>query len=60
MPEGPVETTKLTAEPCATDVPAVGLWLVTCPAGTVALLAEEMEPTTSCAAVIAAVAAAWV
>src|SRR6185436_12773545 len=57
---GPVETTKLTAEPAALCVPAVGLWLMTEPAATVALDAVVIVPTVKPAPVIAAVAAACV
>ena len=34
---GPVETTRFTAEPVVTPTPAAGFWLLTRPAGTVAL-----------------------
>ena len=56
----PDATTKLTAEPGATVVPAPGLWLTTLPAGTVVLLAEVTAPTINPAVVIAAWAFAWV
>jgi hypothetical protein len=57
---GPVDTTSATAEPAATLVPAAGFWLITLPAGTVALDCCETAPTTSPAPVIAVVAAACV
>jgi hypothetical protein len=55
---GPLETTKLTAEPTLTLVPAVGLSLITLPAATVLLDAVVTVPTTKPAPVIAVVAAA--
>jgi hypothetical protein len=55
---GPVETTRLTAEPELTLVPATGLSLMTLPEATVALLAVVTVPTTSPAPVIDVVAAA--
>jgi hypothetical protein len=57
---GPVETTKLTAEPDATLVPAIGLSLITLPEGTVGLLALLIEPTVRPVPVIALAAAACV
>ena len=54
----PVETTRLTAEPGFTLVPALGLSLMTLPEGTVELLALVIVPTTSPAPVMAVVAAA--
>jgi hypothetical protein len=57
---GPSETTIATAEPAATLEPAVGLWLITDPAATVALLAVVTVPFVNPAAVIAACAAACV
>src|SRR4051812_23098146 len=56
----PVETVSATALPTTTSAPAAGLWLMTLPDGTVMLVAVVMVPTTSCAVVIAVVAAAWV
>jgi hypothetical protein len=56
--EGPVETTRATADPGATEAPAAGFWLMTLPAGTVALLAVVTVPRVSPAPVIAVVAAA--
>src|SRR5271170_2012698 len=55
---GPLLTVRLTAEPPATLVPATGIWLMTLPATTVALLAIVTVPTTRPAPVIAVVAAA--
>jgi len=57
---GPLETTRLTAEPALTDVPATGLSLITLPDGTVPLAAVVTVPTTRPAFVIAVVAAACV
>jgi hypothetical protein len=57
---GPLLTVKFTAEPEATLVPATGLWLITLPEGTVALLAVVMVPTVSPAPVIAVAPAACV
>jgi hypothetical protein len=57
---GPLETTKLTAEPKVTLVPAVGLSEITRPDATVALDCKVTAPTVSPAPVIAVVAAAWV
>lgn len=57
---GPVETTRLTAEPAATLLPAIGLWLMTLPEGTVLLDAVVTVPTVRPAPVIADEAAAWV
>src|SRR5204863_524995 len=57
---GPDDTTSATALPVTTCVPAVGLSLMTEPAGTVVLDAVVMAPTVKPAVVIATVAAAWV
>src|SRR4051812_34624947 len=57
---GPLETTRATAVPAATLAPAAGVSLVTCPAGTVALLALEIAPTVSPAPVSAVCAAVCV
>jgi hypothetical protein len=57
---GPVETTRLTADPEATEVPATGVSLITSPGGTVVLAAVVTVPTVSPAPVIAVVAAACV
>ena len=57
---GPVDTTMFTAEPKFTLVPAVGLWLITLPDGTVLLDAVVTVPRTKPAPVIAVVAAACV
>src|SRR4029079_4365466 len=58
--EGPSETVSATAVPGATLAPAAGLWLMTDPAGTVALFALVTAPLVRPAAVIADCAAAWV
>src|SRR5437764_1221038 len=55
---GPLETTRLTAEPLATLVPAVGLSLMTLPAATVLLDCIVTVPTVRPAPVMALVAAA--
>src|SRR6185369_11325780 len=57
---GPLETTRLTADPAFTCVPAAGLSLITLPAGTVLLAAVVTTPSTSPALVMAVVAAACV
>ena len=57
---GPVETTRLTEDPGDTDVPEVGFWLITEPAGTVLLEACVIEPTRSPTPVIEDEAAACV
>lgn len=57
---GPVETTTLTAEPAATPVPEVGLWLMTLPEATVEFDSCVTTPSASPAPVIAEVAAACV
>src|SRR5271154_4710229 len=57
---GPVETTRFTADPIATDVPATGLSLITLPDGTVLLDAVVTVPRTRPTPVIALVAAACV
>src|SRR5882762_11669416 len=57
---GPVDTTRLTADPTFTCVPAVGLSLITLPAGTVLLDAVVTVPSTSPALVMTVVAAACV
>src|SRR5205823_1183324 len=54
---GPIETTRLTAEPLATLVPAVGLSLMTLPAATVLLDCIVTAPTVRPAPVMALVAA---
>src|SRR4029079_9581284 len=59
-PAGPVETTRATALPAATDVPATGFCEITLPAGTVAEACCVIVPTTSPALMIAVVAAACV
>ena len=55
---GPDETTSETAVPPATCAPAAGFWLMTEPAGTVALDAVVTVPTVRPTPVIALVAAA--
>jgi hypothetical protein len=57
---GPVETTRFTAEPTFTLVPAVGLSLITLPFATVLLAALVTVPTTKPAPVMAVEAAACV
>src|SRR6266850_2406941 len=57
---GPDDTTSATAPPGATCVPAIGVWLITDPAGTVVLDAVVTAPTIRFAPVIAVVAAACV
>src|SRR5271156_5933453 len=57
---GPLLTVRFTAEPLATLVPAAGIWLMTSPAATVALLGVVKGPSGSPAPVIAVVAAACV
>ena len=59
-PADPEETTRFTAEPATTDVPAAGLSLITLPEGTVVLGAVVTVPTTNPAALMADVAAACV
>src|SRR5206468_2905075 len=54
------ETTRFTADPALTMVPAAGLWLITLPAGTLPLAANVTVPTINPAPVIVAVAAACV
>src|SRR3954471_9128876 len=56
----PDETVSAIALPTTTSALAVGFWLMTLPAGTVMLEAVVIVPTTSCALVIAVVAAACV
>ena len=56
----PLETTRFTAEPTLTLVPAVGLSLITLPEATVLLDAVVTVPSTKPAPVIAVVAAACV
>ena len=56
----PEETTRFTALPEATLAAAAGFWLITWPAGTVALLWVVTVPTVRLAPVIAVEAAAWV
>src|SRR6185503_15184593 len=55
---GPLDTTRLTADPAFTCVPAAGLSLITLPAGTVLLAAVVTTPSTNPALVMAVVAAA--
>src|SRR5207249_9642894 len=57
---GPDETTSATVLLIVTDVPLTGDWLITDPAGTVALDDCVIAPTTRFAPVIAVVAAACV
>ena len=57
---GPLEITRLTAEPTLTLVPAAGFSLITLPAATVLLDRWVIVPTTKPALVMAEVAAAWV
>jgi len=57
---GPLDTTRFTADPALTDVPATGLSLTTLPDGTVLLAAVVTVPTTNPAFVSAVVAAACV
>jgi hypothetical protein len=54
---GPLDTTKLTADPTFTLVPATGLSLITFPAATVLLEAVVTEPTTNPALVSEVLAA---
>ena len=54
----PEDTTKLTGLPMATLMPATGVWLMTLPAGTVALVDWVMVPVTQVALI--GVSAAWV
>src|SRR5437868_1800059 len=56
----PLETTSATALPVATFAPAAGVWLITWPAGTLALAAVVTAPTERPADVIALCAAACV
>src|SRR5208283_2570926 len=56
----PVEITRFTADPEATDVPAAGVSLITSPDGTVPEDCCVTVPTTKLAPVIAVVAAACV
>src|SRR3954469_22878705 len=56
----PDETVSAIALPTTTSAPAAGDWLMTLPDGTVMLEAVVSVPTTSCAPVIAVVAAACV
>src|SRR5205807_7471608 len=56
----PLETTRLTAEPFATLVPAAGLWLITLPEATVLLDCCVTAPLVRPARVMALVAAACV
>ena len=53
----PEEITKFTGEPCATELPLAGSWLITLPETTVLLLCWVTVPTVSFASVIAVVAA---
>jgi hypothetical protein len=57
-PCGPLETTRATALPLLTTLPAAGFWLMTRPAATVSLAARVTVPTLSEAALIALCAAA--
>jgi hypothetical protein len=57
---GPLETTRLTAEPALTEVPATGLSLITLPEATLLLDAVVTVPATRPAPVMAVVAAACV
>src|SRR4051812_11524712 len=57
---GPDEMISATVLPGAACDPPSGAWLITGPAGTVALAAAEIEPTVSPAPVMADVAAACV
>src|SRR5207253_2701783 len=56
----PLETTRLTATPLATLVPAAGLWLITLPGATVVLDCIVTAPTVRPALVMALVAAACI
>src|SRR3954471_12622408 len=56
----PDETTRLTALPVLTCVPAMGDWLITDPAGTVVLVAVVIVPTVSDAPATAVLAAVCV
>src|SRR3954471_9084129 len=55
----PVDTVSAIALPTTTSAPAAGDWLMTLPDGTVMLYVVVIVPSTSCAVVIALVAAAW-
>src|SRR5579872_4271173 len=57
---GPEEIVRFTAEPSAADAPAVGLWLITSPGGTVVLAALMTLPRMRPAPVSALPAAACV
>jgi hypothetical protein len=57
---GPLDTTRFTADPALTNVPATGLTLITLPEGTVLLDAVVTVPTIRPAPVIPVVAAACV
>ena len=57
---GPWEMTSATALPGGRNVPTAGVWLTTCPVGTVALYACVTSPTVNPAPVIVVCAAAWV
>ena len=56
---GPVDTTIATALFCGTLLPATGAWLITLPAGTVALFALVTAPTVNPTPVIVDCAVAW-
>src|SRR3954467_11952931 len=56
----PVDNVSAIALPTTTSAPAAGDWLMTLPDGTVMLYVVVIVPSTSCAVVIAVVAAAWV
>ncbi len=47
----PLDTTMLTGEPLSTLVPADGVWLMTCPEGTLELVCGDTVPSMSPAAV---------
>ena len=55
---GPVLTTRLTAEPSSTSLPAGGSVFTASPAGTLALLRASVAPTTRPAPLMAATASA--
>ena len=55
---GPEEITSATLVPPATIVPAMGVWLTTDPAGTIALVTFDTVPTSSPALVSVVAAAA--
>ena len=57
---GPCDTTKSTALPALTEVPATGFWLMTSPTAAVVWYAPVTAPTMRSAPVSAASAADWV